>query len=85
MISINMDKAREIHKENLREMRKPILEKLDVEFMKAFEVNNTERIQEITTLKQELRDVTQSPLIVQAETPEELKNAIPEILVNQNI
>lgn len=80
MITINMEKAREIHKETIRELRKPLFEKLDVEFIKAVESGDQSLIQEIVDLKRELRDATSYHLISSAETPEELKEAIPDIL-----
>lgn len=80
MISVNMVKAREIHKNKLREMRAPLLSKLDIEYTKALEAGDTARMQEIAAEKQALRDVTKAPEIEAASTPEELKVAIPEIL-----
>ena len=56
MIKINLDKAKEIQKDKMREVRKPLLEKLDVDFVRALELGtNTE---EIKSQKQALRDVT---------------------------
>lgn len=80
MIVINMEKARFIHKDNLRSIRKPKLEKLDLEFMKAIEQGNIEMQADIRVKKQALRDVTSDPIIEAAQTSEELKSAIPEIL-----
>ena len=37
VFKIDMAKAKEIHKTNIREARKPLLESLDVEFQKALE------------------------------------------------
>ena len=37
MINVNMNKAREIHKDNIRAARKPLLEVKDVEFQRALE------------------------------------------------
>ena len=39
IITTDMAKAREIHKNNIREARKPLLESLDVEFQKALETS----------------------------------------------
>ena len=36
-ISINMNKAKDFHKSKIREKRKPILESLDIEFIRALE------------------------------------------------
>jgi hypothetical protein len=40
---INMEKAKEIWKNIFRETRKPILENLDIEYMKALENNDTSK------------------------------------------
>ena len=40
MITINLDKAKNIQKDRWRNARKPLLEKLDVEFLEAIETNN---------------------------------------------
>ena len=37
IIKIDMAKAREIHKNKIRDARKPLLESLDIEFQKALE------------------------------------------------
>ena len=39
IITTDMAKAREIHKYNIREARKPLLESLDIEFQKAQETS----------------------------------------------
>jgi len=82
MIKVNMTKAREIKREVLRKERKPLLEKLDVDFMRAQEQNDSERAKQIADKKQSLRDVTQAPEIEAASTPEELKAFRPEIFDN---
>jgi hypothetical protein len=74
MISIDMNKAKEIWKDYLRYERAPILEKLDLEFIKALESGNTEEQDKIKKTKQDLRDVTADPRIVKASGPEELKS-----------
>jgi len=56
MIKINIDKAKEIQKDKIREARKPLLEKLDVDFVRALEFGNDTA--PIATQKQALRDVT---------------------------
>jgi hypothetical protein len=74
---INYEWAKEIQKNKWREMRKPILEKLDIEFMKALETGNQQNIQEIANKKQELRDVTKTLLIDNLDT---IGSTIPNIL-----
>jgi hypothetical protein len=79
MITINLDKAKEIQKNRWRTARKPILEKLDTQFMRAVETGDTAKQQQIATQKQALRDVTTTDLS-SVTTPEELKNVWPSIL-----
>ena len=79
MITINLDKAKEIQKNRWRNARKPILEKLDTQFMRAVETGDTSKQQQIATQKQSLRDVTTTDLS-SVTTPEELKNVWPDIL-----
>jgi hypothetical protein len=79
-VAVEMTKAREIHKEHLREMRAPLLAESDVEFVRALELNDRQLQAEIAAKKQALRDVTADPSIAAARTPEQLKAAIPDAL-----
>ena len=79
-IEHDMPKAREIHKERLRSVRKPLLEALDAEYMHADEVGDSAKKSEIAAKKQALRDATKAAEIDAAATPEELKAAIPAAL-----
>lgn len=81
MITINMAKAIEIKKQHIRAIRKPIMEALDVEMMKALEVGDIQKQQEIAAKKQALRDSTNDSCIVGATSPEELKSAMPACLI----
>ena len=63
MIKINVDKAKEIQKDKMRVVRKPLLEKLDVDFVRALELGTD--LEEIKSQKQALRDVTN--LVTEAE------------------
>lgn len=56
MIKINIDKAKEIHKNIIREARKSLLEKLDVDFTRALEEQKDTT--EIVEKKQKLRNAT---------------------------
>lgn len=78
MIIINMDKAKEIHKNKLREARKPLLEKLDVEYMRTLEQGADTT--EIVSQKQELRDITQHPDLLSISNIDDLKAFWPDIL-----
>jgi hypothetical protein len=69
MITINLAKAKEIQKKQLRLDRAPLLQKLDVDFQRALETGAPTT--DIVAEKQRLRDVTN--LADQATTIEELK------------
>ena len=56
MITVNIEKAKEIVKEKLRLDRKPLLEAQDILFMKAQEVGSDTAA--IVAEKQRLRDIT---------------------------
>ena len=80
IIKVNMTKARKIKRDQLRAERKPLLEQLDVEFMRAQEQGDQTKADEIAAKKQALRDVTDDPAIDAATTPEELKAVRPAAL-----
>jgi hypothetical protein len=69
MITINLDKAKEITKERLRAERTPLLQAQDVAFQRALEEGADTAA--IVAEKQRLRDITD--LADQAETLDELK------------
>lgn len=77
MIVVNMQKAKEIKKEMIRVQRKPMLEELDVQMLRAIEQGDTVKQTEIAAKKQALRDATADSCIANAKTPDELKAAIP--------
>ena len=54
IIKIDMAKAKEIHKDNIREYREPKLAALDIEFQKALETGASTT--DIVAKKQALRD-----------------------------
>jgi hypothetical protein len=57
-LKINIEKAKEIKRNEYRLLRPALFEKLDVEFMKALETNNQSKLQEIVQLKEKLRNMT---------------------------
>jgi len=69
MITINLDRAKEIKKESLRQQRKPLLEAQDVAFQRALEENADTTA--IVAEKQRLRDITM--LVDTATSVEDLK------------
>jgi hypothetical protein len=70
-VEIDMTKARDIHRDNLRAERAPRLAKLDVDYMKAMEQAGDTAA--IAAEKQALRDVTDDARIADAATPDALK------------
>ena len=78
-IYFDRDKAIEIKKEQFRFLRKPLLEKLDVEFMRALENGDTSSIPIITQKKSILRDIT-SVDFNSHDTPQKLHEFIPDLL-----
>lgn len=76
-IRVDMERARAIHRERVRLARKPILEALDVDYMRSLETGDVEHQKSIVARKQALRDATLDPIIEAAKTPEALATAIP--------
>jgi len=76
----NMPKAREIHRNNMRTARKPLLEKADADFFVAFEANDQTTMTTVAQRKQKLRDCTADPAIDAAATVDELKAVWPACL-----
>jgi hypothetical protein len=76
MIIINIDKAKDITKNRLRDERKPQLEALDVQMLRNF--SNQELLIEIEAKKQVLRDATNQ--VDTMKTIEELKAASLPVL-----
>ena len=57
-IGINVNKAKQIHKDKIRNVRKPLLEAEDIVFMRAVESNDDTSKTASSTKKQALRDAT---------------------------
>lgn len=72
-IGMNLAKAKEIHKDNIRAARQPLLEKLDVEFVRTLEQGKDTA--PIAEQKQALRDATAASAIADANSADELKAA----------
>jgi hypothetical protein len=68
-IFVNIDKAKEVWKDKIRVARKPALEKLDVDFVKAQETSSD--TSSIVTDKQTLRDLPSQ--VDSATTTDEIK------------
>lgn len=76
----DMEKARHLHRENMRSQRKPKLELLDVKVLCALEKGDISTLPSLVAEKQVLRDVTATPGIEAASTIEELKAVWPDCL-----
>ena len=70
---IDMAKAREIHKNNIRNARTPKLAELDIEFQRAIETDDSTKKAEIATKKQALRDAPADSGIASASDTDALK------------
>ena len=74
MITVNINKAKDITKDRLREERKPLLEAQDIAFQRALESGDDTTA--IVAEKQRLRDITNQ--VDSMTTVEELKAASVE-------
>lgn len=78
-ITLDRAAAEELKRNQFRALRKPLLEKLDVEFLRAIESGDTALAASIATKKKVLRDVTLMDLS-QHSTPEALNAFVPDFL-----
>lgn len=72
-VLIDMNKAINVQKNNLRALRIPELEALDIQYYRALETNDSQTISLIIARKNALRNVTKDPGFEAATTPDELK------------
>jgi len=81
VVGVNMEKARDIWRDKIRQARLPELERLDTEFMKALEAGASTT--QIVADKQALRDAPAHADIDAATTQEELMavQPIPNVTV----
>jgi hypothetical protein len=77
-LMIDSEKAKEIQRNLWREARAKKFVELDLEFMRALETGDTEKVKEIGEKKQALRDVTKLQL---SKVPSTIKSTWPEILL----
>lgn len=76
-VEIDVNRAKNIKRNQFRQARKPLLEQLDIEYMKAVETSNTTKKKTIAAKKQELRDVTSIDL---PDDVDELAKFWPDVL-----
>lgn len=72
-VEVDLATAKDVWRDKLRKARAPLLEKLDVEFMRALEQSDTAAVKSIKDKKQELRDVTQHKTLNAAQTLDSIK------------
>ena len=82
VISEDIDAAKEIFKDKIREVRKPLLEDKDVELMRALETGASTT--DIAAAKNALRDAPAAVAITNATTIAELKSAWDSALLGEN-
>lgn len=79
-VEVDMNEARRVHIDKLREERNETLAKLDVKFMRALESGDMAEQQRISAKKQKLRDMPQDLAFQNINTPEELKAFVPDYI-----
>ena len=80
-VSVNMEKARSIHMDRIRQARDSELTALDVPFIRAVEIGDKVAQDQISTAKQILRDIPQTfDIKTDIKTSDELSKAWPENL-----
>jgi hypothetical protein len=77
-LEIDMPEARKIQRDRIRNARAPLLESLDIAYQRADENGDNARKRDVAAKKQALRDFTKDPRIDAAQTPEELKEILPD-------
>lgn len=79
-VAYDMSKVREFWRTILRINREPVLAKLDIDYQRALEENDTVAAAEIVAKKNILRDATEDPRIDTATTIFELRDIYPDLL-----
>tara|TARA_R100000234_G_C4998715_1_gene179293 strand:- start:1072 stop:1446 length:375 start_codon:yes stop_codon:yes gene_type:complete len=75
VISEDMTEAKKIFKDKIREVRKPLLEKEDVVYMKALEADDASAKTASVAKKKKLRDAPANSAIDKANTTAKLKSS----------
>ena len=73
-IGVNIAKAKNLQKDRFRDVRKPLLEALDVDYQRADEAADTSEKAAVATKKQALRDVTANATLDAASTAAEVRS-----------
>lgn len=78
IIIVDMDLARDVAKDKIREAREPLLKDLDVEYLRLSESGTAAN--EVIAAKQKLRDATADTRLDAAEDPAALEEAMNAII-----
>jgi len=84
VISEDLDAAKVIFKDKIREVRKPLLDEEDVVYMKALEEDDADAKTASVAKKKSLRDAPAASDIASAKTIDELKAAWDESLLGDS-
>ena len=81
MITVNLDKAKTIFRDVIRQYRQPMFAALDIAYQRETEkgLDNMD-VQHIVAMKQQLRDAPAWPPIESASSVEELKQSWPPFM-----
>ena len=82
MIKVNLDKAKEVQKDRLRQERTAKFELLDRDFMLAVAKGDNATALAIEEQRVKLRDVTKHEALMSAMTVEQLKACTLDALIN---
>jgi hypothetical protein len=77
---VDMDKAKEIWLDKIRDVRNKRLAELDIEWMRAMENGENKEASNIAAIKQSLRDITERADIHKCKTTASLRKYWPQIL-----
>lgn len=79
-LTVDMTKARDIHKDRLRAIRAPLFVTNDLAIQDALVSGDAQALAAAKAKRDALRDVTADPAIGSAKTPDELKAVLPAAL-----
>lgn len=80
VVTVNMEKAREIHMNYLRNLRRDKFPSIDAAYNTALDKNDMPEVAKLSQLRKTLRDIPQTFDLSSARTPDELKLLIPDEL-----
>lgn len=84
MITVNMDKAKQIHVAKMRAARAEVFKQVDADRAIATDAADQTALASVKARATELRDVTKHPDLLAAKTPDQLKAVWPVCLGARN-